>query len=589
MKCSIGGQVYGTGVTEIAMASAKREGRILTDTRPLHIRNNPNFQFYDERMNGGAWKNSDNRAAILEFLTLLAVCHTVIPERAKSQEIIYQASSPDEAALVTAAKYLGAEFISRTPSELTIKVLGVEETYQILDIIEFSSDRKRQSVIVRDTQGKLVLLSKGADSVLYPLLRQPQTYGEVTLKHLEEFATEGLRTLLCAKVYLDESEYARWHEEYEEAKTSLEDRTRKVETVAAMIEKNMDLIGATGIEDKLQSGVADTIFELGNAGIKIWVLTGDKLETAINIGYACDLLNSAMSILIIDGHSYQEVREFLERSLNAAEHSNESEDVLGLVVDGERLHTILEDAALRELFLHLAVKCKSVVCCRVSPKQKADVVLLVKQNVDSVTLAIGDGANDVSMIQSAHVGIGISGVEGLQAANSSDYSIGQFRFLKRLLLVHGRWSYRRVSKLVLYCFYKNSILYLTQLWFVFFNGYSGTSIHDRWTIGLYNLVFSCMPVLVLAVLDRDVPASVAERYPELYFQGHKNSFVSISLFSLTLLNSSMPKFLLDGLLTQFSTHWFASLFHTLYWLEPSSQMDKILTLTVLVLPFIHVY
>jgi len=146
-----------------------------------------------------------------------------------------------------------------------------------------------------------------------------------------------------------------------------------------------------------------------------------------------------------------------------------------------------------------------------------------------------------------------------------------------------------VSKLVLYCFYKNSILYLTQLWFVFFNGYSGTSIHDRWTIGLYNLVFSCMPVLVLAVLDRDVPASVAERYPELYFQGHKNSFVSISLFSLTLLNSSMPKFLLDGLLTQFSTHWFASLFHTLYWLEPSSQMDKILTLTVLVLPFIHVY
>lgn len=131
------------------------------------------------------------------------------------------------------------------------------------------------------------------------------------------------------------------------------------------------------------------------------------------------------------------------------------------------------------------------------------------------------------MIQSAHVGIGISGVEGLQAANSSDYSIGQFRFLKRLLLVHGRWSYRRVSKLVLYCFYKNSILYLTQLWFVFFNGFSGTSIHDRWTIGLYNLVFSCMPILVLAVLDRDVPATVAEKFPELYHQGHKNAFVSI--------------------------------------------------------------
>ncbi|KAF0976515.1 hypothetical protein FDP41_004414 [Naegleria fowleri] len=537
MKCSVAGELYGTGVTEIALAAAKREGKVIADNRPPHVKNNPNFQFYDERLMNGVWQKGSNRAVIEDFLRLLAVCHTVIPERGKGQEIIYQASSPDEAALVKAAKYLGVEFIARTPNEVTIRLNGVDETYQVLDIIEFSSDRKRQSVIVRDPQGKLILLCKGADSVIYPLLKQPQPYGDITLKHLEIMGTEGLRTLLCAKAYLDEAEYEQWHKQYEEAKTSLEDRTAKVETTAAKIEKNMELVGATGIEDKLQTGVADTIYELGNAGIKIWVLTGDKLETAINIGFACDLLNSAMSILVVEGHTYSDIKEFLETSLNAANNAKESEDVLGLVVDGERLHSILEDHTLREVFLQLAIKCKSVVCCRVSPKQKADVVLLVKQNVDSITLAIGDGANDVSMIQSAHVGIGISGVEGLQAANSSDYSIGQFRFLKRLLLVHGRWSYRRVSKLVLYCFYKNSILYLTQLWFVFFNGYSGTSIHDRWTIGLYNLVFSCMPILVLAVLDRDVPASVAEKFPELYYQGHKNAFFNARVFVGWIVNS----------------------------------------------------
>ncbi|KAL9646480.1 hypothetical protein ABK040_006474 [Willaertia magna] len=537
MKCVVNGEAYGTGVTEIALSAARREGRTIIDTRPSHVKNNPNFQFFDERMNDGAWINDINKDGILEFLILLAVCHTVIPEKNKNQEIVYQASSPDEAALVKAAKYLGVEFISRTPSEMTISVLGQEKTYQILDIIEFSSDRKRQSVIVRNPEGRLVLYTKGADSAICPLLRSGQSNVEETIKHLEVFGNEGLRTLLCAKAYLGESEYQQWHNEYEEAKTSNVNRTENVERVGAMIEKDLELVGATGIEDKLQQGVADTIYELGNAGIKIWVLTGDKLETAINIGFACDLLNSTMTILTVEGTTFQEIKEFLEKALDGATRSKASEDLLGLVVDGERLHVVLEDPVLRELFLHLSIKCRSVVCCRVSPKQKADVVLLIKQHVDSITLAIGDGANDVSMIQSAHVGVGISGVEGLQAANSSDYSIGQFRFLKRLLLVHGRWSYRRVSKLVLYCFYKNSILYLTQLWFVFFTGYSGSSIHDRWTIGLYNLIFSCMPILVLAVVDRDVPASVAEKYPELYFQGHKNAFFNAWVFIGWVANS----------------------------------------------------
>ena len=527
MKCSIAGEIYGSGITEIAKAAAKREGKILEDNRPLGAKNNPNFQFYDERLMDGAWKNSPKKDEILDFLILLAVCHTVIPERSgKNGEIVYQASSPDEAALVKAAKYLGVEFIARSPNDVTFTILGEEQLYQILDIIEFSSDRKRQSVIVRNTEGQLLILTKGADSVIYPLLAPNQEYMDVTLKHLDQFGEEGLRTLCCAKAYLDEEEYAQWHRDYEEAKTSLEDRTRKVEEVAARIEKNLLLVGSTGIEDKLQEGVGDTIYELRKAGISIWVLTGDKLETAINIGFACDLLNSGMTLLVVEGHTNDVIKDFLEKSINTANTNNISHDALGLVVDGERLIHILEDPILKNLFLLLSIKCKSVICCRVSPKQKSDVVLLIKQNVSGNTLAIGDGANDVAMIQSAHVGIGISGVEGLQAVNASDYAIGQFRFLKRLLLVHGRWSYRRVSKLVLYCFYKNTVFFLTQLWFIFFNGFSGTTLHDKWTIALYNLVFSGIPIITLAVIDRDVPASAAEKFPELYFQGQKNRFVS---------------------------------------------------------------
>ncbi|EFC39377.1 predicted protein [Naegleria gruberi] len=521
--------------------------------RPEHVKNNPNFQFFDERMNDGAWMNEENAQDIQNFITLLAVCHTVIPERShnKPNEIIYQASSPDEAALVKAAKYLGIEFINRTTNTVTIKIMENEAIeYQVLDIIEFSSDRKRQSVIVRDPEGKLLIMTKGADSMIYPLLNEEsvEKYGPITLEHLDQFGNEGLRTLLCAQAYLDEEEYQQWHREYEEAKTSLENRQVKVEMVGSKIEKNLQFVGATAIEDKLQQGVGDTIYELRRAGINIWVLTGDKLETAINIGFACDLLNSGMTLLIVEGNTIEELKTFLEKSLSTCEGISSS-DALGLVVEGDKLLTILEGEhnnplnpantgnTLRNLFLNLSVKCKSVICCRVSPKQKSDVVLLIKNNVDSITLAIGDGSNDVSMIQSAHVGIGISGQEGLQAVNASDYAIGQFRFLKRLLLVHGRWSYRRVSKLVLYCFYKNSLLYLTQLWYIFSNGYSGATVHDKWTIALYNLIFSGLPIIVLAVMDRDVSADVAEKFPELYYQGQKNRFFNAKVFISWVVNS----------------------------------------------------
>lgn len=169
-----------------------------------------------------------------------------------------------------------------------------------------------------------------------------------------------------------------------------------------------------------------------------------------------------------------------------------------------------------------------MVCCRVSPLQKALVVKLVKRHLKAILLAIGDGANDVSMIQAAHVGVGISGLEGMQAARSADVAISQFKYLKKLLLVHGAWSYQRLSKLILYSFYKNITLYMTQFWYTFQNGFSGQVIYESWTITYYNVLFTVLPPIVIGVFDQFVSARMLDRYPQMYMLGQKSEFVSIN-------------------------------------------------------------
>lgn len=263
---------------------------------------------------------------------------------------------------------------------------------------------------------------------------------------------------------IPEEEYNRWAQIYDQAATTLNNRADELDKAAEMIEQNLFLLGATAIEDKLQDGVPDTIHTLQEAGIKVWVLTGDRQETAINIGYSCRLLNEDMSLIICNEDNHFGTKSFLEAKLHEVNQSHgQHEDPMALIIDGRALTFALEKD-IEKIFLDLAKQCKAVICCRVSPLQKALVVKLVKKYSHSILLAIGDGANDVSMIQAAHVGVGISGVEGLQAARSADFSISQFRFLRKLLLVHGSWAYQRLSKMIFYFFYKNVALYLTQFW-----------------------------------------------------------------------------------------------------------------------------
>ena len=262
----------------------------------------------------------------------------------------------------------------------------------------------------------------------------------------------------------------------------LSDREEKIDEVAAKLERDLVLIGATAIEDKLQDGVPDTIANLLKANIKVWILTGDKQETAINIGHSCRLLNRDVELIILNSETLDETREEITKELNKVHE--EKPEALSLIIDGKTLIHAL-DHSVRKDFIELCTACTAVICCRVSPIQKAEMVELVQEYTKAISLAIGDGANDVAMIQKAQVGVGISGNEGLQAVNSADFAIAQFRFLQRLLFVHGAWNYTRIAKVILYSFYKNICLYIIELWFAIYSYWTGQVLFERWTIGNY--------------------------------------------------------------------------------------------------------
>ncbi|XP_056113292.1 probable phospholipid-transporting ATPase IA isoform X4 [Rhinichthys klamathensis goyatoka] len=470
--------------------------------------------FNDPSLLENLQSNHPTAPVIKDFMTMMAICHTAVPERTDNK-ITYQAASPDEGALVRAAEDLGFVFSGRTPDCVIVESLGEEERYELLHVLEFTSTRKRMSVIMRIPSGKIRLYCKGADTVIYERLADSSRYKDITLKHLEQFATEGLRTLCFAVADISESSYQQWLEVYHRASTSLQNRALKMEESYELIEKNLQLLGATAIEDKLQDKVPETIETLMKADIKIWILTGDKQETAINIGHSCKLLTKNMGMLVINEDTLDGTRETLSHHCGILGDALHKENDFALIIDGKTLKYALTFGA-RQYFLDLALSCKAVICCRVSPLQKSEVVEMVKKQVKVITLAIGDGANDVGMIQTAHVGVGISGNEGLQAANSSDYSIAQFKYLKNLLLVHGAWNYNRVAKCILYCFYKNIVLYIIEIWFAFVNGFSGQILFERWCIGLYNVIFTALPPLTLGIFERSCRKENMLKYPELY-------------------------------------------------------------------------
>ncbi|GAM90695.1 hypothetical protein ANO11243_087400 [Dothideomycetidae sp. 11243] len=517
-QCSIGGIQYADEVPEDRRAKDMDEGGIYDFNR---LRNNMH--------------NHASGEIIRQFLSLLSTCHTVIPET-KSENpghIKYQAASPDEGALVEGAVLLGYKFVARKPRMVMIEAEGQQQEFELLAVCEFNSTRKRMSTIYRCPDGKIRCYCKGADTVILERLGNNNSFVEATLQHLEEYAAEGLRTLCLAMREVPEHEFREWHAVFQEAATTVSgNRAEELDKAAELIEHDFTLLGATAIEDKLQEGVPETIHTLQSAGIKVWVLTGDRQETAINIGMSCKLISEDMTLLIINEADAASTRDNIDKKLKAIQsqaNAGVAMETLALVIDGKSLTFALE-RDLEKMFLDLAVACKAVICCRVSPLQKALVVKLVKRHLKAILLAIGDGANDVSMIQAAHIGIGISGVEGLQAARSADVAIAQFRFLRKLLLVHGSWAYQRVCKVILYFYYKNTAFYMTQFWYSFQNMFSGATIYESWTLSFYNVLFTALPPFVLGIFDQYVSARLLDRYPQLYQLSQKGTFFRMHSF-----------------------------------------------------------
>ncbi|XP_035509560.1 phospholipid-transporting ATPase IK-like [Morone saxatilis] len=544
-QCCIAGEIYGNNKLKPSHDFPPGDASVLAeDTEPMDLSWNP-FSC------GGLFMSATSLVEKLrrqqcplsrQFLTALALCHTVMAEW-KEEAPVYQAASPDEEALVGAARELGWVFLSRTRDFIVVSELGVTRQYQLLALLDFTSQRRRMSVLVREPEGGLKLYCKGADIVILERLQKDCPYQERIERSLELFAQACLRTLCVAVRSVPEASWEQWSKTLaQSAAMATCDRDVLLEKLYDQMEKDLQLLGVTAIEDRLQEGVPETIALLKQAGLKVWVLTGDKKETAVNIGYSCKLLDPDTRLL-----EWHELREILQSPDPGVSFFKARQTELWAVDkgrDGAKTAVVLTGPELAEFdqrpewgatFMSLAEQCQSVLCCRVTPGQKADIVTLVRKHTSSVTMSIGDGANDVNMIKTAHVGVGIAGVEGGQAVQNADFALSQFRFLQRLLLVHGRWSYRRISLFLRYFLFKTCGFALVHIWFGIFNGCSAQSLYETWFIALYTVFYTATPVMLVAFFEQDVSAESSLKWPELYKSGQRQELSNPLMLSLSLL------------------------------------------------------
>uniref|UniRef100_A0A8C1FMQ2 Phospholipid-transporting ATPase n=1 Tax=Cyprinus carpio carpio TaxID=630221 RepID=A0A8C1FMQ2_CYPCA len=504
------------------------------------------------------------------FLRALCLCHTVQVKEAGSEEVLtdqvdgidemrpqleeergFIASSPDEIALVKGAMKYGFTFLGLESKSMKIKNRenNIEE-YKLLHVLNFDPVRRRMSVIVQTKSGETLLFCKGADSSIFPRVK-PEEVDRIRM-HVERNATEGYRTLCVAFKQLSAEEYAVADTGLREARLALQDREEKLIAVYNQVETGMSLIGATAVEDRLQEEAAETMEALQGAGMKVWVLTGDKMETAKSTCYACRLFQRGTELLELTLRTLEDERLKREeklRELLQEYHRKAVQDAppvkagvtrswstanqdYGFIIDGATLSIVMNpqhevDASqYKSLFLQICQNCTAVLCCRMAPLQKAQIVKMVKTSKGSpITLSIGDGANDVSMILEAHVGIGIKGKEGRQAVRNSDYAIPKLKHLKKLLLAHGHLYYVRIAHLVQYFFYKNLCFILPQFLYQFFCGYSQQPLYDAAYLTMYNICFTSMPILAYSLLEQHISIEILLDNATLYREIANNAML----------------------------------------------------------------
>ncbi|TPX64826.1 hypothetical protein SpCBS45565_g05617 [Spizellomyces sp. 'palustris'] len=465
----------------------------------------------------------DIASRVRDIVQALALCHNVTPVIADDGEITYQASSPDEVAIVKWTESIGLTLYFRDRTVIRIRTPdGHMLDFQIIEVFPFTSETKRMGIIVKDmATGEIFFYQKGADAIMSKIVQ----YNDWLDEECGNMAREGLRTLVIGRKRLSEEALREFQTRYSEAKISVGDRNNIMQQVVSeTLECDLELLGLTGVEDKLQDGVKTTLELLRNAGLRVWMLTGDKIETATCIAVSCKLVSRNQAI-----HQIAKMTNPMEAMEELSLLQGKTDCCL--VIDGESLHTYLDRHHLE--FIQVAIRLPAVVCCRCSPTQKAEITKLIKKYTGQRTCAIGDGGNDVSMIQAAHVGVGIVGKEGKQASLAADFSVIQFSHLTRLLLWHGRNSYKRSAKLSQFVIHRGLIISIMQAVFSAIFYFAPIALYQGLLLVGYATVFTMAPVFSL-VLDKDVSEDTALLYPELYKELRKGRSLSFKTFFIWL-------------------------------------------------------
>ncbi|KAH7117621.1 phospholipid-translocating P-type ATPase-like protein [Dendryphion nanum] len=487
---------------------------------------------------------------VRDVVLALALCHNVTPTNEEENgEMVttYQASSPDEIAIVRWTENVGLRLLQRDRESMTLQSCATGDIVvrvRILNVFPFTSEGKRMGIVVKfyhgpessatDEDGEIWFYQKGADTVMMDIVAANDWLEEET----SNMAREGLRTLVVGRKKLSAQNYRDFTTEHVQASLALHNRDNAVaDVVKKYLEHDLELLGVTGVEDKLQKDVKPSLELLRNAGIKIWMLTGDKVETARCVAVSSKLVARGQYVHTIAKMKRKDLAhdslDFLRGKTDAC-----------LLIDGESLALMLTH--YREQFISIAVQLPAVVACRCSPTQKADIALLIRSFTKKRVCCIGDGGNDVSMIQAADVGVGIVGKEGRQASLAADFSITQFCHLVKLLVWHGRNSYKRSAKLSQFVIHRGLIISICQTVYSIASSFEPNALYKDWLLVGYSTVYTMAPVFSL-VLDRDVDESVANLYPELYAELKTGRSLSYKSFFIWVLVSIYQGSMIQGL------------------------------------------
>ena len=512
---------------------------------------------------------------LLHFFYNLCLCNDVEIDYKKydiNSKIEYISSSSDEKCLINFSRYCGFIYKKKINSNTIIiekNANNYNEDIKFIKchILEFTSERRRMSVIIKKENEinnyKYYLYIKGSDSVINNLIseenKSTKEYKYIMNK-TKEYSQKGLRTLLIGYKELTLDEFMEFDNKYKYLSEDLDENNtqEKIYKLYDDIETNVTLLGVTAIEDKLQYKAEETINKFINIGIKICMVTGDKLETAKTIAKSCKLINQDMDMVFMEYNRMIDIYNqgnqlinYLKTLLQTKFNNNKKHCLL---INGDTLLNIFESPKAIKLFTELFKKSDSIICSRVDPQQKAKLVSIIKSTSKKVCLAIGDGANDVSMITEANIGVGIHGLEGSEASRASDYSINQFYHLQKLLLYHGRESYRKNSYYIVYNFYKNIIFVSPMFFFGFMNFFSGITLYEPYLHQLYNVIYSIFPIFYFSIFDREFESDFLVQNPKYYLQGIKDECFNIFIFYKYLILGFVEGFIL--FISAFITFYF---------------------------------